>query len=125
MRGYWLNEYFPRGMKKSIDQMSGRSEIVDALQSAGFGEIRTESYEVRDGLGDLFLYSGKHRPRMYLERRMRMGISTFAAWAKSDEIEEGCRRLEKDIQCGRINELIASYETKEGGDYLFVIGHKR
>ena len=125
MRGYWLNEYFPRAMRKSIEHMPSQDEIADALESAGFEQIRTEPYKVKDELEDFFLYSGKHRPEMYLERPVRMGISTFAAWAESDEIEEGCRRLEKDIQSGRINELIASYETKEGGDYLFVIGHKR
>jgi len=124
MRGYWLNEYFPRAMKKSIDQMPGKNEIIEALQNAGFRNIQMEPYEIRDDLEDLFLYSGKHRPGIYLDSQIRMGISTFAALADSNEIERGGKLLEADIRSGRLNEVIAYYGMREAGDYLFVVGRK-
>jgi ubiquinone/menaquinone biosynthesis C-methylase UbiE len=121
MRRYWLNDYFPTAMAKSIVQMPSLPIIIQTLQQSGFRRIDTESYEVQHDLQDLFLYSGKHRPAMYLNARVRAGISTFAALAELPEVEEGCRRLSQDIQSGRIADVIAAYRHAQG-DYLFVVG---
>jgi len=121
MRGYWLNDYFPTAMAKSIAQMPSRQIIMPMLQQSGFRRIDTEPYEVQRDLQDLFLYSGKHRPAMYLDARVRAGISTFAALAEPSEVEDGCRRLSQDIQSGRIADVIAAYQHAQG-DYLFVVG---
>ena len=125
MRGYWLNEYFPKAMKKSIEQMPGETRVIDALEGAGFTSIRMEPYNVRDDLEDFFFYSGKHRPEIYLDPQVRAGISTFSIHAEAQEVEDGCQRLEADIRSGHINRLITSHEGSNKGDYLFIIGHKR
>ena len=39
IRGYWLNEYFPEAMKKSIALMPGKNEIKESLKKAGFSTI--------------------------------------------------------------------------------------
>jgi ubiquinone/menaquinone biosynthesis C-methylase UbiE len=121
MRRYWLNEYFSTAMAKSIAQMPSLKAIVEALQRSGFRRIDTEPYEGQRNLQDLFLYSGKHRPEMYLDPRVRAGISTVAALAAPSEVEDGCRKLSQDIQSGRIAEVIAAYQHAQG-DYLFVVG---
>jgi SAM-dependent methyltransferase len=121
MRRYRLNDYFPTAMAKSIAQMPSLQIIMQALQRSGFWRINAEPYEVQRDLQDLFLYSGKHRPAMYLDARVRAGISTFAALAVPSEVEDGCRRLSQDIQSGRIAEVIAAYPHAQG-DYLFVVG---
>jgi ubiquinone/menaquinone biosynthesis C-methylase UbiE len=123
MRGYWLNAYFPTAMARSIVQMPGLQAIVQALRQSGFASIRTEPYEVQTDLQDFFLYSGKHRPEMYLDPRVRTGISTFAALADASEVEGGCRELSQDIESGRIADVIASYRHAQG-DYLIVVGEK-
>jgi ubiquinone/menaquinone biosynthesis C-methylase UbiE len=123
MRGYWLNAYFPAAMARSIVQMPGLQAIMQALRQSGFASIRTESYEVQTDLQDLFLYSGKHRPEMYLDPRVRAGISTFAALADASEVEEGCQKLSQDIASGHIAEVMARYRHTHG-DYLFVVGEK-
>ena len=123
MRGYWLNAYFPAAMVRSIVQMPGLQAIMQALRQSGFASIRTEPYEVQTDLQDLFLYSGKHRPEMYLDLRVRAGISTFAALADAAEVEEGCRKLSQDIASGRFAEVIARYRHVQG-DYLFVVAEK-
>jgi ubiquinone/menaquinone biosynthesis C-methylase UbiE len=123
MRGYWLNAYFPAAMARSIVQMPGLQAIVQALHQSGFASIHTEPYEVQTDLQDFFLYSGKHRPEMYLDPRVRAGISTFAALAGASEVEEGCRKLSQDIESGRIAEVVASYRHAQG-DYLFAVGEK-
>ena len=125
MRGYWLNEYFPKAMAKSIEQMPGETRVIDALEGAGFTGIEMETYNVRDDLEDYFFYSGKHRPEIYLDPQVRTGISTFSIHAEAQEVEDGCQRLEADIRSGHINKLITAYENSKKGDYLFIIGHKR
>ena len=124
MRKYWLNHYFPQAMKKSIEQMPGKSEIESALKGAGFKTIDFELYEIRDDLEDLFLYSGKNQPELYLQDNIRRNISTFAAIASPAEVKKGCTSLEADIRSGRIKQVIESYLSQDIGDYAFVIAHR-
>lgn len=123
MEGYWLNEYFPDAMERSIRQMPGLESIVKDLKLAGFRSVHTKTYQVSNQLQDLFLYSGKHRPEIYLNPQVRNGISTFADLADCDEIEEGCKRLSLDIQSGRVAEVMGAY-SDDAGDYLFVVAGK-
>lgn len=124
MKRYWLNEYFPEAMGKSIRQMQRKSEIVGALKKAGFNKISFELYEIKEALEDFFLYSGKNHPEIYLDPRVRMNICTFAALAESDEVKRGCSLLDADIRSGRIHQVIDSYRLQIKGDYMFVIGRK-
>jgi SAM-dependent methyltransferase len=124
MRGYWLNEYFPVAMEKSIDQMPGKNELIEALERARFSSIRFEQYEIRKDLEDFFLYNGKNHPEMYLNPDVRRNISTFAAIAEPGEIEQGCSMLDADIRSGRIHNIIDSYRALGDGDYVFVIAQR-
>ena len=120
MRGYWLNEYFPEGMAKSIRQMPALDLVQRSLNEAGFTNMDTELYEVTQDLQDLFLYSGKQRPEMYLDPVFRKGISTFSSLADATEVADGLRRLEEDIRSGRIHRVVSEFRNT-GGDYLFLI----
>ncbi len=123
MSHYWLNEYFPQAMARSIQQMPALEVVVESLQAAGFHLHCLETYEVSQQLQDLFLYSGKHRPEMYLDPCVRAGISTFATLADPIEVGLGCRRLRQDIDSGRIEEIMRTYRHT-GGDYLFIVAEK-
>ncbi|PKB80142.1 MAG: methyltransferase type 11 [SAR202 cluster bacterium Io17-Chloro-G9] len=123
MRGYWLNEYFRDAMAKATQQMPALDLVLEALKDAGFSYVETEFYQVSPGLQYLFLYSGKHRPEVYLDPEIREGISAFSSLADPSEVEEGCRRLSEDIQSGQIGRVMRDYENS-GGDYLFVIAEK-
>jgi ubiquinone/menaquinone biosynthesis C-methylase UbiE len=122
-RRYWLAEYFPDAIAKSAAQMPSLRAVNEALFKAGLQPVTTEDYVVQEDLQDFFLYSGKHRPAMYLDRVVRSGISTFALLASETEIEEGCAKLESDIRTGRIAEVIKRYEHDEG-DYKFIVARK-
>jgi ubiquinone/menaquinone biosynthesis C-methylase UbiE len=124
MAGFWLNAYFPEMMKESSVRMPSKDRLQETLMTAGFQEIRWETYEVKEDLRDFFLYSGKHRPEMYLDPRIRLGISSFSSLAQPAEVERGYDRLEADIQSGRIKQVIESYANRRG-DYLFVTGSKQ
>lgn len=116
---YWLAEYFPEAIRKSAECLPDLETIADALRKNGFSNIETEPYGVSEDLQDLFLYSGKFKPEMYLDAGFRANISTFSLLAETKEIERGGERLQADIALGRINELIERH--KQSGDYLFVI----
>lgn len=89
------------------------------MRKNGFSNIETEPYTIAEDLQDLFLYSGKFKPEMYLDADFRANISTFSLLAEPKEIESGCEGLRADIATGKINEFIKRHE--KSGDYLFVI----
>jgi len=120
MRCYWLNEYFPQAMVRSIRQMPSLEFLRTTLDQAGFELLSYEPWFVPPDPHDLFLYSGKHRPKLYLDRAVRNGISTFAGLADIGEMETGIERLRRDIDSGRIGEVITSFQNDEG-DYGFAV----
>jgi len=123
MSKYWLVEYFPEAIHQSAEQMPSLEKVRYALDEAGFNSVNIEPYSISENLQDLFLYSGKYRPEIYLDENVRSGISTFALLASADEIAAGCQRLAADINTGRITEIVKKYENNHG-DYLFVIADK-
>ncbi|MBD2680818.1 MULTISPECIES: class I SAM-dependent methyltransferase [Nostoc] len=123
MSKYWLVEYFPEAIYKSAEQMPSLEKVKSALDEAGFQSVDIETYYISENLQDLFLYSGKHRPEIYLDENVRSGISTFALLASAEEIVAGCERLAVDIHTGRITEIIKKYEN-DRGDYLFITAEK-
>jgi ubiquinone/menaquinone biosynthesis C-methylase UbiE len=124
MKGYWLNDYFPKMLKDSMELMH-TSEVVElAATKAGIELIQTENYAVTNELQDLFLQGGKYRPEMYFRPEIRKGISSFAAVANLEEVESGLDQLKKDIDSGEINEVIENYEN-DLDDYLFMIFQKK
>lgn len=118
-RHYWLFEYFPVAMEQAFAPYV-RLETEDALTAAGFSINATEPYEIADDLKDWFLYCGKHRPELYLDPRVRAGISAFACAQDQDEIAHGVERLAEDIRSGRIASVMRQYAW-EGGDYMFTV----
>jgi SAM-dependent methyltransferase len=120
MRQYWLNEYFPDAMARSMVVMPEFDRVQALLVTAGFTLPRVEPWNVPSDLQDLFLYSGKHRPEMYLSAAFRRGISTFTQHANAAEIAAGCARLSADIKTGRINDVRRAFASTDG-DYAFVV----
>ena len=72
---------------------------------------------------DLFLYSGKHKPGIYLDERVRQGISTFANLADGMEMASGLARLTHDIATGTIAQVMADH-VSYAGDYLFAVAER-
>lgn len=121
MKGYWLNHYFPKLMEDSIAQMPTLDRIEEAMNYSGIKISNTETYAIQPYLKDQFLYCGKQNPELYFDESIRHGISSFSALAHTSEIKNGLGRLRKDIDSGKINNIITSYEN-DLGDYLYIIG---
>jgi SAM-dependent methyltransferase len=124
MTGYWLNEYFPRMMQGASAVMPDFARLRDALEDAGFSVTAYVPWFVPDDLRDHFMYSGKHRPELYLEERYRAGSSGFRLFGDPYEIANGAERLTRDIADGRIGKVIDGYQNDDG-DYGWVLAEKR
>ena len=118
MRNYWLNEYFPRMMEASIEQMPSLSQIRSECEGT-FEVSFVEPYAIPEDHQDCFLYCGKTRPELYLNPDIRRGISSFSDLAFANELEVGLSRLADDMESGQINDVMVRYFTDQG-DYLFV-----
>ncbi len=123
MEGYWLNHYFPKMLRASIAQMPVLELVQKHLQKAGFCRVITEKYDVQPDLQDLFLYSGKHDPKLYFDAQVRQGISSFSDLANADEVAMGLQALKQDIETRKVEEVIRRYEH-DRGDYLFMVCEK-
>ncbi|NNC49347.1 MAG: class I SAM-dependent methyltransferase [Flaviramulus sp.] len=124
MKGYWLNHYFPKMMNASIIQMPSINKIEMAAKKAGFKFKTSENYFVKPDLEDKFLYCGKHNPELYFNESIRHGISSFSSLANKVEVEKGLIALRKDINSGKITDVIKSYKN-DLGDYLFLVLNKK
>ena len=119
MQNYWLVHYFPEMMARSIVNMPSESVIRKALTAAGFHTITVTPFFISDQLQDLFLYSGKHRPELYLEPAVRANMSSFARLTSSQELQSGLARLEADLQSGAFTAVKNRFAT-EMGDYAVI-----
>jgi ubiquinone/menaquinone biosynthesis C-methylase UbiE len=123
MQNYWLNHYFPKIMISSIAQMPTGKAIMDAASNAGFKLSSSMEYFIQTDLQDLFLYSGKHNPRMYLDPVVRSNISSFASLSNDLEITKGLLNLSNDIDSNQFQKIKDSFDENIG-DYLFLQFHK-
>jgi ubiquinone/menaquinone biosynthesis C-methylase UbiE len=119
MRSYWLNHYFPEMMKKSITQMPSLEAIMNAAHNAGFKLSSSVEYVIKTDLQDLFLYSGKHNPTMYLDSAVRSNISSFASLSNEMEIAQGLVKLTSNINSFHFQRVKESYDGKIG-DYMML-----
>lgn len=124
MQAYWLNHYFPLMLNRSIEQMPSISTIDSALGFASLRLIDVKPFFVSRNLKDLFLYSGKQRPEMYLSEQVRAGISSFKNLCTNQELEQGLSMLAADIESGNIESIIKKYESDKG-DYCFLVAEKK
>ncbi len=123
MKGYWLNHYFPKMLSDSIIQMPTLKRLKKAMKDSGIEFLETQKYFIKPDLEDQFLYCGKQNPELYFDEQIRHGISSFSSLSNRTEVENGLSELRKDIDSGKIEEIIKSYDN-DLGDYLYVIGKK-
>jgi ubiquinone/menaquinone biosynthesis C-methylase UbiE len=123
MEGYWLNHYFPKMLKKSMIVMPAKQKVEAALNSTGFTIIGSEKYFIQPELQDLFLYSGKFDPSLYLSEEVRKNISSFASLANKKEVDYGLQKLSIDIENGNFVKIAQKYKN-DLGDYCFIVARK-
>ncbi len=123
MQHYWLWHYFPKMMQGSAAIMTSFDKLKATLEQAGFSSIEKYPFFISNQLQDWFLHSGKYRPEIYLDEKVRAGISSFQLFANSAELTQGLKQLKADIDSGEIDKVIAHYASDES-DYLFISAEK-
>jgi ubiquinone/menaquinone biosynthesis C-methylase UbiE len=123
MRQYWLNAYFPGIMERSIERMPSLARLAAAISRCDGEIVSIEPWFIPTEPIDLFLYSGKYKPEIYLDGRVRRGISSFAELGDAQEIADGLARLSGDIGSGAIASVMARFAS-DLGDYTFVTARK-
>ncbi len=119
MQRYWLNHYFPIMMERSLSQMPTSKSLDHAIQKAGWSVKFEEKYFIKEDLKDRFLFSGKHQPSFYLDPTNRDGISSFRNLCPEEELNQGLKELERDLQSGDFNHVQEQYDNDQG-DYMFI-----
>ena len=119
LRGYWLHNYFPKMIERSMLTIPAWDEMEKLFSKAGFSKTRTEPYFIREDLQDHFLYSNKTRPEQYLIPEIRNNASSFTVFSDPEELTQGLIALEADINSGKIKQVMQDYEN-DLGDYLFI-----
>src|SRR5262249_55727526 len=114
------NAYFPEALGRAINQQPSDEQLWSAFDRAKLRVVAREPWSVPTDPVDLFLYSGKHNPGVYLNQRIRQGISTFANLADAEEVDSGVARLRDDIATGAIAGIMARY-VSDVGDYQFIV----
>lgn len=123
LRRYWLCHYFPTMMRRSAETMPDERSVVAALAGAGFECDPAIPFEITNDLEDLFLFSGKGRPELYLDPLVRANISSFASLCSQEELEAGLRLLRDDLVSGRFDSIARQYSSS-AGDYAYVVARK-
>lgn len=120
IRHYWLAHYFPEAMRRSADEAMSLQRLEAISRTIGLKLARRVAWHQSAEPVDFFLYCGKHRPELYLDPRVRAGISTFTTLADEDEMNEGLARLERDVESGAVQELVAKSDLVHG-DYSLIV----
>ena len=124
MEQYWLHYYFPGMLRRSTNKMPSFNKIMEAISTSGLHLIMKENYYVHDSLEDLFLFSGKNRPEIYFDDKIRGGMSSFQTLITDDELRNGLTCLRDDIDSGRLNEVRSKFKN-DNGDYIFIVAEKK
>lgn len=94
--------------------MPSETNVRGALSRAGFRSLSVLSLVVTPDLQDLFLYSGEHRPELYLNPAVRANISFFALFAAPAKLNAGLAQLAADLQSGAFASVRPRYTTDMG-----------
>ena len=94
---FWLSDYFPYFINDTPTTVPSTSELARKLRQNVHRRVEIVPFLLPPDLGDLFAASGWCRPEIYLDAKVRNGISTFAKMPPG-ELTQGLERLTADIE---------------------------
>ena len=96
---FWLTEYFPYFIKDTLATFPSTRNIAQLLCRITKKDTTVIPFLLPTDLSDLFAAAGWCKPEIYLNERIRKGISSFAKMSQ-EELEKGIERLRADIDNG-------------------------
>lgn len=120
VRAFWIARYFPQAVAGSAARCLPAARFSELAAHSGLALVQRIGWRQPEEPVDLFLYSGKHRPGLYLDPAVRAGISTFAQIAEAAEVERGVAQLRADIESGAIAETVRQ-AAQSASDYSIFV----
>lgn len=111
---FWLGHYFPFFWDIAYDVLVDKKVIIEAIEAAGFKISCFSPYFVGKRATDLSTYGCKYQPHLFLDSKIRSGMTPLQLPEYAKEVEEGCIKLQKDIDSGLVNKVITQYESDKG-----------
>lgn len=121
---FWLGHYFPFFREVGRKALAPRDVIVASLLEADFSDLSIEPFFVTEHTTDLFTYACKYRPHLFLDPKIRAGMTPLQLPEYAEEVQRGCERLQKDISSGAIYRVISQHESQLG-EGLFISARKK
>lgn len=111
---YWGCQYFPFALELGYKILPKKSELLHIIADSGFQDVTCEPFFITHETEDLFFYSCKYRPHLYLDPSIRAGMTPLQLDEYEKAVEEGCNQLKKDIESGKIEQIIKNHESPIG-----------
>ena len=96
---FWLTDYFPNFITDTLNTFPSTQEIGQIINQIIHKEIAIIPFLLSTNLTDLFAASGWCKPEIYLDIKVRNGISTFAKMP-DNQLQIGLKRLAADLDNG-------------------------
>ena len=96
---FWLTEYFPYFIRDTLATFPSIQQIAEQIGQITKKEVETIPFLLPSDLKDLFAAAGWCRPEIYLDAKVRNGISTFAKMPQQ-ELKAGIDKLAIEIDSG-------------------------
>ncbi len=100
---FWEYRYFPTSLDLDRKRIPDLSWIIKTLSRIGFVHVSVHPCP--------FESFGEEQPERLLKKEYRDGFSVFSL-LDEQEIEEGCKRIRKDIRSGKVREIVQAFDRK-------------
>jgi SAM-dependent methyltransferase len=97
---FWLTEYFPAFVKDVESTFLPLPQLTREIQFITGNRVTVTPFPLPYDLSDSFAAVGWGRPELYLDAKIRNGISSFTN-IDEDEVNRGVVRLQQDLETGR------------------------
>jgi SAM-dependent methyltransferase len=125
VRAFWVARYFPRAVARSADSCHADARFAHLALVSGLALVERIGWRQHENPVDLFLYSGKYHPEIYLDPAVRAGISTFADRCDAEELASGLASLRQDIATGVIRAVVDEAARSEKDYSIFIYERPR
>jgi ubiquinone/menaquinone biosynthesis C-methylase UbiE len=98
-RNFWLFDYFPNINQDDDEMFPPLETVAEMIEEETDLRAAIEPFPLPRDLVDLFAAAGWARPELYLDPKVRAGISAFAV-ADQNRIAIGVDRLKADLASG-------------------------
>jgi SAM-dependent methyltransferase len=118
---FWLTQYFPSLIKDVESTFLPIPQLLDEIQTVVGHGADVIPFPLPHDLSDSFAAVGWARPELYLDSKIRNGISSFAK-LEADELNHGLSQLREALEQGTWDQAYGHLRQQEYYDvgYRFV-----